>query len=198
MSHEVLPRTNSSILEPGFYINLPLGGLAALLLILIHIPDQIVKQPLTWRLLRELVPRLDLPGFALFAPAAIMFLMALQLGAEAAVGWGARRVIGLFCGAGVAAVLFVLWERRVGDEAMIPGSIIRRRVVWASGLHFGLLSFATSCGSNFLPIYFQAVGGVSPTMSGVYMLASILSQLLFIVISGALGMYNPFQYSPFL
>ena len=158
------------------------------MLVLIHIPDQIVKAPLTPRLLKELVPRLDLPGFALFAPAAIMFLMALQLGAEAAVGWDAPRVIGLFCGAGVAALLFILWERRVGEEAMIPGSIIRRRIVWASGLHFGLLSFATTCGSNFLPIYFQAVGGVSPTMSGVYMLASILSQLLFIIFSGVLGM----------
>ena len=172
----------------GFYINLPLGGLAALMLVLIHIPDQVANAPLTPRLLRELVPRLDLPGFTLFAPAAIMFLMALQLGAEAAVGWSAPRVIGLFCGAGVAALLFVLWERRVGEEAMIPGAIIRRRIVWASGLHFGLLSFATTCGSNFLPIFFQAVAGVSPTMSGVYMLASILSQLLFIVFSGALGM----------
>lgn len=43
------------------------------------------------------------------------------------------------------------------------------------------------CTSYYLPIYFQAVKGVTPTLSGVYLLPSILSQLMLAVISGALG-----------
>jgi len=48
----------------------------------------------------------------------------------------------------------------------------------------------------YLPIYFQAVDGVSPTMSGVYMLPSILAQLFSAVTAGKLvgkvGRYLPF------
>ncbi|KAF4918848.1 Efflux pump mokI [Colletotrichum viniferum] len=51
-------------------------------------------------------------------------------------------------------------------------------------------------GVNYVPIYFQAVKGVGPSLSGVYMLPSILTQLLSLVISGALvtriGNYLPF------
>ena len=47
-----------------------------------------------------------------------------------------------------------------------------------------------------MPIYFQAVDGVTPTMSGVYMLPSILSQLFTAVITGRMvgkvGRYLPF------
>lgn len=48
----------------------------------------------------------------------------------------------------------------------------------------------------YLPIYFQAVDGVTPTMSGVYMLPSIIAQLFTAIIVGRLvivvGRYLPF------
>lgn len=48
----------------------------------------------------------------------------------------------------------------------------------------------------YLPIYFQAVDGVTPTMSGVYMLPSILAQLITAIVVGRLvmvvGRYLPF------
>lgn len=51
----------------------------------------------------------------------------------------------------------------------------------------------------YLPIYFQAVDGVTPTMSGVYMLPSILSQLFAAVFAGRLvgivGRYTPFVFA---
>jgi hypothetical protein len=46
---------------------------------------------------------------------------------------------------------------------------------------------SATVGSNFIPIYLQSVKGLSPTMSGTYMLASILPQILFIFLSAALG-----------
>jgi hypothetical protein len=42
--------------------------------------------------------------------------------------------------------------------------------------------------SQFLPIYFQAVRGVGPTISAVDLLPSILTQMLFVIMSGAMGM----------
>ncbi|CAM1504637.1 Fc.00g022280.m01.CDS01 [Cosmosporella sp. VM-42] len=177
-----------------FYINLPLGGLAAVFLTFIHIPDQTVKPPVSLALLRRLLPVFDLTGFALFAPAAIMFLLALQFG-SGEYGWSSSEVIGLFCGAAVTFALFLFWEYGMGDDGMIPLPMIRQRVVWTSCLNMACLMTATMVGSSFMPIYFQSVKGLSPTMSGVYMLGSILSQVIFVVLSGALvtkfGYYTP-------
>lgn len=83
--------------------------------------------------------------------------------------------------------MFLLWEYRKGDNAMIPFSIARQRVVWCSCIFGFFLMGTVMCTSYYLPIYFQAVKGVTPTLSGVYLLPSILSQLMLAVISGALG-----------
>lgn len=44
--------------------------------------------------------------------------------------------------------------------------------------------------SYYLPIYFQGVRGVEPTLSGVYTLPGILSQMLFAIVSGFAGMLS--------
>ncbi|KAB8230296.1 MDR family MFS transporter [Aspergillus alliaceus] len=176
-----------------FYINLPMGAAVAILLTFTDIPEQVVKPPITD--LGQLVWRkLDIVGFALFAPAAIQLLLALELG-QNGLPWGGSKVIGLLCGSACTFVLFVLWEYRQGAAAMIPLSMIRMRVVWASCLLMWLISAMTLSASYYLPVYFQATRDVSPFMSGVYMLPSILSQLLFSVLSGILigklGYYLP-------
>lgn len=173
-----------------FYVNLPLGGVVALFMLPISIPEQIHKEPITLPYLRTLLPYFDLIGFALFAPASIMFLLALQWGAES-YGWSSSEVIGLFCGAGVTAIIFGVWEWRVGDHAMIPPVVIKNTIVWTSCLCFALLMITITVGSNFMPIFLQSVKGLSPTMSGVYMLGAVLSQLFFILLSGALRKSPP-------
>ena len=116
-----------------------------------------------------------------------MLLLALQFGPDT-YGWSSSQVIGLFCGAAATFVLFLFWEHHMGDNAMIPLRMIRQRVMWTSCLNTALLLTASIGGSSFMPIYFQSVKGLTPTMSGVYMLSSILSQVLFVLLSGALGM----------
>ncbi|KAH7032764.1 major facilitator superfamily-domain-containing protein [Microdochium trichocladiopsis] len=168
-----------------FYINLPLGAFTAVCLVFIDIPDQVRKEPVSFELVRRLLPRFDLVGFALFAPAAVMGLLALQFGAST-YGWSSPVVIGLFCGCAGAAALFVAWEHRMKDDAMMPFDVIRRTAVWSCSINFsGIMSLAVVAG-NYMPIYFQSVRGLSPAMSGVYMLVSTASNILFILISGAL------------
>lgn len=173
---------------PGFFINLPIGALVAILLFLVSIPDLTVKPPFSLALVRKVLPELDLFGFALFAPAAVMFLLAIQFGGDNSHSWGSSTVIGLFCGAGVTAILFILWEIRRGDRAMIPGSIVKQRIVWTSTGFSAFLMAGIFTMSYYLPVYFQAVKGVGPTMSGVYLLPSIIVGLIFVLISGAAGM----------
>jgi hypothetical protein len=148
-------------------------------------------EPFSMALVRKVIPELDLIGFAFFVPASLMFLLALQFGSGNTHAWDSATVIGLFVGAGVLAVIFVLWERRVGDRAMIPGSVVGQRVVWASCTFGACNVTCMMVASNWLPTYFQAVKGDGPTMSGVHLLPSILSQVLFVITSGALSMFTP-------
>ncbi|KAF1846818.1 MFS general substrate transporter [Cucurbitaria berberidis CBS 394.84] len=142
-----------------------------------------------------LLPELDLLGFALFVPSAVMLLLALQFGSGNTYPWNSATIIGLFCGAGGSTVIFILWERKMGDKAMIPGAILRQPVVWSSCIFGSCIMCCTLVASNWIPTYFQAVKGEGPTMSGVYILPSILSSLLFVVASGVavthLGYYLP-------
>ncbi|KAI0910721.1 major facilitator superfamily domain-containing protein [Ustulina deusta] len=179
-----------------FYVNLPIGAVAGGLMVLIRCPEQLVKAPFSMALVRRVIPQLDTIGFILFAPAAILLLLALQFGSGATYAWDSSVIIGLFVGAGVSFILFLLWEWRAGDVAIIPFSMVKNRIVWTSTFQYVSLISAVFLGSQYFPIYFQSVKGVGPVLSGVYLLPSILSQLIFVVASGGLitkiGYYLPF------
>lgn len=115
-----------------------------------------------------------------------MFLLALEWGSTEH-GWSSPIVIGLFAGSGACLVLFFLWEWHVGDRALIPFHVVKRRVVWASTIQTTCLFTNNFVGVNYVPIYFQAVRGVGPSLSGVYTLPSIIMQLFSLVTVGALG-----------
>lgn len=158
----------------------------ALVVVLITIPDKIPKPHWT-TVLRNAPSEFDLIGFVLFAPASIQFFLALQYGGNQ-YAWNSATVIGLFCGAGVTFIIFVLWNYRKGEQAMIPTSILKERAVWAScsaALFFGGSIFVTA---YYLPIYFQDVLGKTPLMSGVDVLANILPQMVMTMLTGKLGM----------
>lgn len=173
------------VLHAGFYINLPFAAVVAVPLLLMRIPDQRPKQP-ALSVLPQLHRHLDLVGFALLAPAIIQLLLALQYGGNQ-YAWSSSQVIGLFCGAGATFVVWIVWNHRRGENALIPFSVIGRTVIWASGVNYALV-MATAVGTTyFLPIYFQAVKDASAIMSGVYLLCIVLPQLLAAVVGGVLG-----------
>ncbi|EPE05841.1 efflux pump [Ophiostoma piceae UAMH 11346] len=168
-----------------FYINLPFAAVVGVPMLLVRIPDQRIKEPVSV-ILPRLFHYLDLVGFALLAPAIIQLLLALQYGGHQ-YAWNSSQVIGLFCGSGVTSIVWILWNNYKGDDALIPFSIIRRTRVWASGVNYAFMMATVFGTTYFLPIYFQAVKGVSAIMSGVYFMAIVLPQLLSAVLGGALG-----------
>jgi hypothetical protein len=154
-------------------------------LVFIHLPDQMAK-PNGWTLLPRLHHELDLAGFVLFAPAPIMLLLALQYGGNQ-FAWNSSEIIGLFCGAGAMFIVWLIWDWRAGDNAMIPLSMARKTTIWSAALNQSFLMTTLFCASYFMPIYFQAVSGATPIMSGVDLLPAILSQLILAVLTGFLG-----------
>jgi Fungal trichothecene efflux pump (TRI12) len=104
-------------------------ALTAVSLFLIRFTGQQTRKT-DWTL-RALVDGLDLYGFVLFAPACVMLLLALQWGGVLHA-WDSATIIGLLVGSAVLAVVFILWERRAGENAMIPPALISRRIIAAS------------------------------------------------------------------
>lgn len=177
-------RDSNFLSKSGFYINLPIGGLLAVLLIFSHVPDPLPKPPFRTAL-RTLPPKLDLWGFVFFAGAALQLLLALDYGGTT-FRWNSATIIGLFCGGGGTFLVFLGWEYHKGDEAMIAFSMVKQKIVWSSCLAYGLFMAQLVCVAYYLPIYFQGVKGASPTMSGVYFLPIVLSHVLFAITSGIL------------
>ncbi|KAH6890568.1 major facilitator superfamily domain-containing protein [Thelonectria olida] len=167
-----------------FYINLPIGAICLVCFLLVEVPDRRVKtnEPI----MKTLLSKLDLTGFALFAPCTVMFLLALQWGGTE-YPWDSAKIIGLFCGGGGLLLVFLYWEYRVGDLAMIPLPVIRKRQIWTSCVTMLFLFTSVFIAAYYLPVYFQSVKGVSPFTSGVNLLPSILSQLVSAVIIGVVG-----------
>ncbi|KAG9564592.1 putative MFS transporter, partial [Aureobasidium melanogenum] len=179
-----------------FYINLPVGAIVAVALCFAPVPAGPEKTESKKFNIGAFLRGLDLIGFALFAPAIIQILLALEWGGTK-FPWNSSTVIGLFCGGAATTLVFLAWEYFKGDDAMIPFSMVRRRIFWSSCLTV-FFTFASMLILNyFLPIYYQAVRGASPTMSGVDLLPSIISQMIFAIISGVLvrkvGYFLPFS-----
>ncbi|KIW86763.1 uncharacterized protein Z519_12549 [Cladophialophora bantiana CBS 173.52] len=168
-----------------FYINLPPSGLVICAFLLLPIPEQVKKQPVRSNLKAIVTKELDLVGFAIFAPACVMFLLAMIWGGNQ-YRWNSSVIIGLFCGAFGAFVVFAAWEVFKGEKAMIPPALARNRLVvfgcFTSFLQVGaLLSL-----SYYLPIWFQVVKDESPVMSGVMVLPTAIAQAIGSIIAGKL------------
>ncbi|KAI0099778.1 major facilitator superfamily domain-containing protein [Nemania sp. FL0031] len=178
-----------------FYIILPIGGLAAALFYLVaHFKPAPTEQPPVARKLKSL----DGLGFVLFAGSIIMLLLALEWGgANNGYPWNSSVIIGLFVGFGVTFAVFIIWQLHLQDDAMIPPRLFK------ASRNVGLI-----CAGSFfingpfqiiiywLPIWFQAAYGATPTQSGVNYLPTVISDVLASFIGAALvtklGIWNPF------
>lgn len=175
-----------------FYLNLPIGGFAAfLILFLFRIKGTATEKAS----LLEKFKGLDGVGFVLFAGSITMLLLALQFGGTA-YAWNSSVVIGLFVGFGLTMIAFIPWQIYQQDTALIPPRLFRNRNA--------LLIFSSSIFVNgpfqvivyWLPIWFQAVLEVQPEASGIRFLPTVISDALASVIGAGivmqLGIWNPF------
>ena len=175
-----------------FWINLPIGGLAAAnLFFFFRTPKAArpVKAPL-----KEKFLQMDLPGTVVLMGAAICYILAMQWGGTTKA-WSSADVVGTLVGFGLLVILFVAIEYYSGDKALLQGRLMKDRTIAAmcafiftiAGCFFMLL--------YYLPIYFQATRGVSASRSGIDNLPLVLGAGLFTMVSGIFititGLYIP-------
>jgi MFS family permease len=177
-----------------FYINLPFGAVTAAFIIpFFNVPRRGQKLDLTWK---EQVKKFDLEGTALFLPAIICLLLALQWGGSK-YDWGNARIIVLFIVFGllILGFLFIQWRKQ--EEATVPPRVFVNRNVWGSAWFGAFLGACFFVLVYYLPIWFQAIKGVSATKSGIMNLPAILGLVIISMTSGiavtVIGYYTPFM-----
>ena len=123
----------------------------------------------------------------------IHLLLAVQYG-ENKFPWNSSTIIGLFCGSGVTFMVWFVWNWRQSDNGLISVSMVIKRPVWTASLTQAFSMTVLFITTYFLPIYFQTVQNASPLNSGVKLLPSIVSQLIFVILSGALGKWYRYRF----
>ncbi|KAL8667149.1 MAG: hypothetical protein Q9168_007327 [Polycauliona sp. 1 TL-2023] len=175
-----------------FYINLPIGGLgAAIILFTFRTPDAFKPVKAT---MKEKMLQMDFVGSFLIMAAVVCFILALQYGGITKP-WSDKTVIGLMVGFGLITIAFCINEWYQGERALLQKRLLRRRVIWVAGLDVVLLGGGFFVLLYYLPIYFQSVSGVSPSESGIRNIPLVVGVSIFTVLSGGLissfGHYVP-------
>ncbi len=142
-----------------FWINLPLGGLA------LAMTAGVLK-----RLPRHERPhRLDVIGAVLMAVAATTLLMALSWGGST-YPWNSAVVVGLFATSTLAWILFAVRLLKT-IEPFVPLAVMFNPVVGTgTAANFFVVGTMVAM-SIFVPIYFEAVMGLSASQSGLSLIA---------------------------
>lgn len=148
--------TETSTWRWCFWINLPLGAVAAAILIfLFKAPKACRPVPAP---LKEKILQMDISGMALIVSTVLCYLLAMQWGGVSKP-WNHRDVIGTLVGFVFLTIAFIINEWYMNERALLMPRLLKKRRVWttcvftflASGSYFALI--------YFLPIYFQAVKG---------------------------------------
>lgn len=178
-----------------FYINLPVGGIAIFaILFFFDSPPQVAKGSTG---LAQKFKEFDPIGTLAFVPAIVCLLIAMQWGGTK-YAWSNGRIIALLVLFGVLLIAFFIIQAWKGETATVPPRLIKNRQQIAASF------FAFCFGGSFfvmiyyIPIWFQAVQGVSPVESGIRNLPFLLGVTFMTIISGAmitnLGWHTPWAY----
>ncbi|KAL3475416.1 major facilitator superfamily domain-containing protein [Aspergillus californicus] len=182
-----------------FYINLPFGGVTAVVVMWAFHAKSPIKATTG---MMDQIAQLDLVGLAVFMPAIICLLLALQWGG-AEYSWGSGRVIGLLVTFGVLLGVYIAMQWWKQDQATVPPRLVKNRNVWGPAVISFCISAALMVLTYYLPIWFQSIKNVSAMQSGLMNLPTIIATVTASLLSGTLvnifGYYTPFMYvSPIL
>jgi EmrB/QacA subfamily drug resistance transporter len=159
----------------AFWINIPIGILAlAAAVVLLHLP----KRHTTGR------ARIDVWGMALLSVATTCLVLVASWGGKD-YEWNSPTIIGLIAATVVAAIAFVMVERRTA-EPVIPLYLFKDRnfsLTTGAGLLTGVAMFGVL---GYMPTYLQMTAEISATQAGLLMVPMMGGLLITSVGTGQL------------
>jgi MFS family permease len=164
-----------------FYLNLPVG-LLALLILAIFLPTHLSARSMpTTR--HAAMARIDWPGAGLLVAATCSLLLGLSLGSTPIRGWASPAVIALLVASAVLCVLLLLVERKA-VEPIMPLALFRKPIFAVDALQTlvqGMILIGV-----FIPLtlLLQGVLALSPTGTGALITALSISLTLEAALAG--------------
>ncbi|GAA4414549.1 MDR family MFS transporter [Actinokineospora soli] len=166
-----------------FLVNVPIGALALVVV------AKVLNVPHTRR-----DHRIDYWGAAFLCLAVVPLLLVAEQGR--AWGWASPVSVLCYVLGAVGLVGFLLVERRMGDEALIPLRLFRTSTFAMTIVVGVILGVGMFGGISMIPQYLQIVRGYSPTDAGLMMLPMMLGIMTASITSGRLtaktGRYKVF------
>ena len=154
-----------------FYINVPIG-LVALLVVASQVPGK----------LSRIHHKIDYLGTLVLSLAATSLILLTSLGGTT-YAWQSAPIYILGAAGAVLIAVFALVERRA-EEPVLPLHLFKLRSFWVTSVVGFIVGFAMFGAITYLPAFFQVVRGISPTISGVYLLPLMVGLLATSIGSG--------------
>lgn len=154
-----------------FYINLPVGILATVL-ISIGLRNWQLKGPL----------QLDLGGMLAMIIGVVALLLALTFGGKD-FPWTSWQILSLFALAAVSLFAFVRIETKVAEPILPMHLFANKAFTLLNSIGF-LMSVGMFGAIVFIPFFMQGIIGMSPSQSGTMMLPLMLSMMAASILGG--------------
>src|ERR1700749_2971488 len=154
-----------------FYINVPIGAIA-LIVVALQVPGT----------LRRVHHKIDYLGTLLLSAAATSLILLTSLGGTT-YAWNSAPIwiLGIL---GVLLIVAFIFAERYAAEPILPLHLFKTRVFSVTSVVGFIVGFAMFGAITYLPAFFQVVRGISPTISGVYLLPLMLGLLIVSIGSG--------------
>lgn len=157
-----------------FYINMPVGILAAVCIFLGLHGEKTMKDKVV----------IDYAGAGTLVVGVVSFLLGLSLGGKD-YPWGSWQIIGLLCTAFVFLLAFILIEKKAKDP-ILSLDLFKNRVFTVINIVGFLMGLGMFGAIMFLPLFLQGVVGISATKSGNTMIPMMFAMMLTSILGGQL------------
>jgi EmrB/QacA subfamily drug resistance transporter len=161
-----------------FYVNIPVG-IAALLVLIFLMP---------WLRSANKNVSIDYIGAALLIVGTVPVLLGFTW-AGSQYDWLSPQIIGLFAGALVALTTFVFYEarlERLGEQPIIEPSLFKNSIFTVSTIVTIIFGMALFGSIFFIPLFVQGIVGTSATNSGLILTPLMLTSIVGSIVSGQL------------
>lgn len=157
-----------------FFLNLPVAA-AAVLIVFLVVPADADRKDHTG---------IDYQGMAVLSVALLALLLALDWALD--LGWTTPLIIFLFVLSTVALAGFLFVERRAGDSALVPASVLQNRAFLAAGVATLLNSAIFFAALLYLPQFMAKVLGFNAMGAGAGLLPMMATFMVTSFVAGRL------------
>ncbi|QIW97517.1 hypothetical protein AMS68_003035 [Peltaster fructicola] len=177
-----------------FYINLPIGAVT-FIFVLLFLGNSTGASNATLTPLQKL-RKLDIVGTIAFVPGIICLVLALQWGGLT-YAWSSGPVVTCLVLFVLLMIVFIIDQWWQQDNGTVPPRVFLQKSVFGSAWWAFMFGGSFFILVYYVPIWFQAVWGISATQSGIDSLPLVLACSVFCALSGV-GIYLFGYFTPWL